>query len=76
MCLVMGSDGLWALAGHHLEHDPALQEHKDVLPPPVAADLNGDGRVEVITAMHDARLHVRSALVTSQYTQQSGSSPE
>ena len=44
---------------HQLKHDPTLLEHKDVLPPPVAADLNGDGRVEVITATHDARLHVR-----------------
>jgi hypothetical protein len=38
-----------------------------VLPPPVAADLNGDGRVEVITATHDARLHVRSLRNPWQY---------
>ncbi len=31
-----------------------------MLPPPVAADLNGDGRVEVITATHDAKLQVVS----------------
>ena len=48
-----------AIRYHHLEHDPALLEQKDVLPPPLAADLNGDGRMEVITATHDARLHVR-----------------
>ncbi|EIE27009.1 hypothetical protein COCSUDRAFT_83568 [Coccomyxa subellipsoidea C-169] len=39
-------------------HDQALLESTDVLPPPVAADLNGDGRVEVITATHDAKLQV------------------
>ncbi|KAK9916603.1 hypothetical protein WJX75_004756 [Coccomyxa subellipsoidea] len=43
---------------HHLEHDQALLESTDVLPPPVAADLNGDGRMEVITATHDAKLQV------------------
>jgi hypothetical protein len=45
---------------HHLEHDQALLESTDVLPPPVAADLNGDGRMEVITATHDAKLQVHT----------------
>ncbi|BDA41145.1 hypothetical protein COCOBI_01-8000 [Coccomyxa sp. Obi] len=43
---------------HHLDHDQSLLESTDVLPPPVAADLNGDGRMEVITATHDAKLQV------------------
>lgn len=43
---------------HHLEHDQSLLEATDVLPPPVAADLNGDGRMEVITTTHDAKLQV------------------
>lgn len=41
-----------------MDQDPALLDFSDVLPPPIAVDLNGDGRVEVITASHDARLQV------------------
>ena len=44
---------------HRLERDASLLENTDVLPPPIAADLNGDGRMEIITATHDAHLHVR-----------------
>ena len=43
---------------HEIDQDTGSLEHRDVLPPPIAADLNGDGRVEVITATHNARLHV------------------
>lgn len=46
---------------HSLDQDVGALELTDVLPPPVAADLNGDGRVEVITATHNARLHVRTS---------------
>lgn len=49
---------------HSLDQDVGSLELTDVLPPPVAADLNGDGRVEVITATHNARLHVGSYLLT------------
>jgi hypothetical protein len=48
---------------HHIDHDPDLLGSTDMLPPPIAADLNGDGRVEVITATHDARLQVQNSLI-------------
>ena len=47
---------------HSLDQDGGALEHTDILPPPVAADLNGDGRMEVITVTHNARLHVSSSL--------------
>jgi hypothetical protein len=38
-----------------------LALERDPLPPPVAADLNGDGRSEVVIVTHDSKLMVRNA---------------
>ncbi len=43
---------------HHLDDDASLLSPRDVLPPPVAADLNGDGRSEVIAVSHTGQLQV------------------
>ncbi|KAK9789953.1 hypothetical protein WJX73_002050 [Symbiochloris irregularis] len=43
---------------HRLPFDPGLLEVSDALPPPIVGDLNGDGRLEVITGTHDGKIQV------------------
>jgi len=43
---------------YHLDDDASLLSPHDLLPPPVAADLNGDGRTEVVAVTHTGQLQV------------------
>eukprot|EP00241_Pyramimonas_parkeae_P004151 CAMPEP_0114256276 /NCGR_PEP_ID=MMETSP0058-20121206/18057_1 /TAXON_ID=36894 /ORGANISM="Pyramimonas parkeae, CCMP726" /LENGTH=677 /DNA_ID=CAMNT_0001370813 /DNA_START=38 /DNA_END=2071 /DNA_ORIENTATION=- len=43
---------------HLMESEPGIVQHADHLPPPLPADLNGDGQREVIVATRDAKLQV------------------
>lgn len=47
---------------HHLDADTSLLSARDILPAPVAADLNGDGRVEVIAVTHTGHLQARLSI--------------
>lgn len=44
---------------HHLDADTSLLSARDILPAPMAADLNGDGRVEVVAVTHTGQLQAR-----------------
>ncbi|KAK9806239.1 hypothetical protein WJX72_006852 [[Myrmecia] bisecta] len=45
---------------HHLDEDIALLGDTHVIPPPVVADLNGDGQTEIILATHTGKVQVLS----------------
>lgn len=45
-------------AWFHLSDDYPIKYEADRLPPPVVADLNGDGKKEVLVATHDAKIQV------------------
>lgn len=47
----------------HYEDNSVLKHEAERLPPPVVADLNGDGHVEVIIALED-KLQVNSLIQT------------
>eukprot|EP00252_Welwitschia_mirabilis_P007876 TRINITY_DN19585_c0_g1_i1.p1 TRINITY_DN19585_c0_g1~~TRINITY_DN19585_c0_g1_i1.p1 ORF type:complete len:697 (+),score=126.02 TRINITY_DN19585_c0_g1_i1:313-2403(+) len=42
----------------HLTDDFPFKHEADKLPPPIIADLNGDGRSEILVATHDAKILV------------------
>ncbi|XP_042030756.1 uncharacterized protein LOC121777536 [Salvia splendens] len=45
-------------AWFHLSDEYPIKYEGDRLPPPIVADLNGDGRKEVLIATHDAKIQV------------------
>lgn len=45
-------------AWFHLSDEYPIKYEAERLPPPVVADLNGDGRKEVLVATHDAKIQV------------------
>lgn len=45
-------------AWFHLLDDHPIKYEAERLPPPIVADLNGDGRSEVLVATHDAKIQV------------------
>ncbi|KAI3861594.1 hypothetical protein MKW98_000546 [Papaver atlanticum] len=45
-------------AWFHLSDDYPIKYEAERLPPPIVADLNGDGRSEVFVATHDAKIQV------------------
>ncbi|KAF6154026.1 hypothetical protein GIB67_026680 [Kingdonia uniflora] len=45
-------------AWFHLSDDYPIKYEGERLPPPIVADLNGDGRSEVFVATHDAKIQV------------------
>lgn len=45
-------------AWFHLSDEYPIQYEADRLPPPIIADLNGDGKSEVLVATHDAKIQV------------------
>lgn len=42
----------------HLTDDYPIKYEAERLPPPIVADLNGDGRKEVLVATNDAKIQV------------------
>lgn len=44
----------------HLTDDYPIKYEAERLPPPLVADLNGDGKKEVLVATHDAKIQVHS----------------
>ncbi|PIA55940.1 hypothetical protein AQUCO_00700332v1 [Aquilegia coerulea] len=42
----------------HLSDDYPIKYEGERLPPPIVADLNGDGRSEILVATHDAKIQV------------------
>lgn len=47
----------------HLFDEYPIKYEAERLPPPVVADLNGDGKKEVLVATHDAKIQVNSDLL-------------
>ncbi|KAH6810210.1 FG-GAP repeat-containing protein [Perilla frutescens var. hirtella] len=45
-------------AWFHLSDEYPIKYEGDRLPPPIVADLNGDGKKEVLVATHDAKIQV------------------
>ncbi|XP_019177507.1 PREDICTED: uncharacterized protein LOC109172727 [Ipomoea nil] len=45
-------------AWFHLSDEYPIKYEAERLPPPIVADLNGDGRKEVLVATHDAKIQV------------------
>ena len=45
-------------AWFHLSDEYPIKYETDRLPPPIIADLNGDGKSEVVVATHDAKIQV------------------
>jgi len=46
----------------HLTDEYPIKYEADRLPPPLVADLNGDGKKEVLVATNDAKIQVASIL--------------
>jgi len=44
----------------HLTDEYPIKYEAERLPPPLVADLNGDGKKEVLVATHDAKIQVLS----------------
>lgn len=42
----------------HLSDEYPIKFEGERLPPPIVADLNGDGKREVLVATHDAKIQV------------------
>lgn len=42
----------------HLSDEYPIKYEAERLPPPIVADLNGDGKKEVLVATHDAKIQV------------------
>lgn len=42
----------------HLSDEYPVKYEGERLPPPIVADLNGDGKKEVLVATHDAKIQV------------------
>lgn len=53
-----GGDFSFQEAWFHLSDDYPIKYEAERLPPPIVADLNGDGRMEVLVATHDAKIQV------------------
>lgn len=49
----------------HLTDDYPIKYEAERLPPPLVADLNGDGKKEVLVATHDAKIQVSFLFITS-----------
>lgn len=45
-------------AWFHLLDEYPVKYEAERLPPPIVADLNGDGKKEVLVATHDAKIQV------------------
>ncbi|KAK1588636.1 hypothetical protein Q3G72_025282 [Acer saccharum] len=45
-------------AWFHLSEEYPIKYEGDRLPPPIVADLNGDGKKEILVATHDAKIQV------------------
>ncbi|KAK2990452.1 hypothetical protein RJ640_011200 [Escallonia rubra] len=45
-------------AWYHLSDEYPIKYEGERLPPPIVADLNGDGRKEILVATHDAKIQV------------------
>lgn len=45
-------------AWFHLSDEYPIKYEAERLPPPIVADLNGDGKKEVLVATHDAKIQV------------------
>ncbi|XP_077225920.1 FG-GAP repeat-containing protein [Tasmannia lanceolata] len=53
-----GGDFSFKEAWFHLSDDYPIKYEAERLPPPIVADLNGDGRSEILVATHDAKIQV------------------
>lgn len=42
-----------------MSDDYPIKYEAERLPPPIVADLNGDGKKEVVVATHDAKIQVK-----------------
>lgn len=42
----------------HLSDEYPIKYEAERLPPPIVADLNGDGKKEILVATHDAKIQV------------------
>lgn len=49
-------------AWFHLYDEYPVKYEADRLPPPIVADLNGDGKKEVLVATNDAKIQVSYSL--------------
>ncbi|XP_010934095.3 uncharacterized protein [Elaeis guineensis] len=53
-----GGDFSFKEAWFHLSDEYPIRYEAERLPPPIVADLNGDGKKEVLVATHDAKIQV------------------
>lgn len=53
-----GGDFSFEEAWMHLIDEIPIKYEADRLPPPIVADLNGDGKSEILVATHDAKIQV------------------
>lgn len=49
----------------HLTDEYPIKYEAERLPPPLVADLNGDGKKEVLVATHDAKIQVHSIRIVT-----------
>lgn len=58
--LILQHEGDFAFkeAWFHLYDEYPVMHEADRLPPPIVADLNGDGKKEVLVATNDAKIQV------------------
>lgn len=56
-----GGDFSFKNSWFHLTDEYPIKYEAERLPPPVVADLNGDGKSEILVATHDAKIQVRKA---------------
>lgn len=64
-CLIHQHGGEFSLkeARFHLFDDYPIKYEAEHLPPLIVADLNGDGRSEILIATHDAKIQVKDVLM-------------
>ncbi|KAJ6822722.1 uncharacterized protein M6B38_387675 [Iris pallida] len=53
-----GGDFSFEEAWYHLTDEYPIKYEAERLPPPIVADLNGDGKPEILVATHDAKIQV------------------
>lgn len=63
--MVLQHEGDFAFkeAWFHLYDEYPVKYEADRLPPPIVADLNGDGKKEVLVATNDAKIQVSYSYV-------------